>query len=583
MNKDQVIAVLTEIATLLELKGENPFKSRAYSTGARALEMVSEPIEKLVSEQGLGGIAGIGEALQKKITELVTTGRLPYYEDLRASIPPGLLLMLSIPGLGPKKIKILHDELGIASIEQLEQACRDGRVAKLRGFGEKTQTNLCEGIVRHRSHASRHLLWKALPVAESLLDELRAHADVIRCSAAGSLRRNREILGDIDLLASSKQPRAVLEAFTQFAGVEKALALGDTKASVLLGGGIQADLRVVSDAEFPFALLYFTGSKEHNIVMRQRAISRGLRLNEYGLFRSKVETRDPALLVRCQTEDDVFSELGLSYIPPELREDAGEFKLAGAGEVPRLVEWTDLRGSLHNHSTWSDGRQTMEEIARAMRELGLSYWGITDHSRTSIIANGLDVTRLKRQIREVAEINRRLEDEGTDFRLLTGTEVDIHKDGKLDFPDETLAELDVVIASIHQNFQLSEAEMTERLIKAAENNYVHILGHLTGRLLLDREGYKINHHAVIDACAATGTWIELNASPHRLDMDWRFWPYARSKRVKCVINCDAHRFEHAAYLRLGAGLARKGGLTREEVMNTLPLEKLKSALALKRR
>jgi len=225
----------------------------------------------------------------------------------------------------------------------------------------------------------------------------------------------------------------------------------------------------------------------------------------------------------------------------------------------------------------------MEEIARAMRELGLSYWGITDHSRTSIIANGLDVTRLKRQIREVAEINRRLEDEGIDFRLLTGTEVDIHKDGQLDFPDDTLAELDVVIASIHQNFQLSEAEMTDRLIKAAENNYVHILGHLTGRLLLDREGYKINHHAVIDACAATGTWIELNASPHRLDMDWRFWPYARSKRVKCVINCDAHRFEHAAYLRLGAGLARKGGLTREEVMNTLPLEKLKSALALKRR
>ena len=582
MNKDQVAEVLTDIATLLELKGENPFKTRAYQNAARTIETLSEPLDKVVAEARLADIKGIGEALQQKITELVTTGRLQYYEDLKAATPPGLIAMLDIPGLGPKKIKALHDELGIETVERLEQACKDGKIAGLKGFGEKTQTNILEGINRRRSYASRHLISEALPRAEPLLEALRSHPDVIRCSTAGSLRRHREVIGDIDLLASSKQPAEVIEFFTSQPGIVKVLAKGETKASVLLEGGIQSDLRVVSDAEYSSALLYFTGSKEHNIVMRQRAIDRGLRLNEYGLFHSKVETRDPKLLVKCRTEEEMFEKLGLHYIPPEMREDMGEIALAEKGPLPRLIEWTDLKGSLHNHSTWSDGHQRPEEIAKAMRELGLAYWGITDHSKSSFQANGLDAARVRQQLKEIASINATLAKEGTDFRLLTGTEVDILKDGKLDFPNDLLAELDVVIASIHQSFNQTEAETTARLIGAAQNPYVHILGHLTGRLLLEREPYKVDHRAVINACAETGTWIELNAHPMRLDMDWRWWPYAKSKGVKCAINCDGHRLGDAAFLRLGAGIARKGWLTKEDVVNTLPLKALMKELGRKR-
>lgn len=583
MNKEQVAEVLENIATLLELKGENPFKARAYVNGARLLEGLSEPLDKVIAEGRLGEMKGIGEALLAKITELATTGKLGYYEELKAATPPGLVAMLDIPGLGPKKIKLVHDQLGIETVEELERACLDGKVAKLKGFGEKTAANICAGINRRRAYASKHLISDALPRAEALLEALRSHPAVTRCSTAGSLRRHREVIGDIDLLASSKHPAEVLDFFTQQPGVLSVIAKGETKASVLLEGGIQSDLRVVSDAEFPFALMYFTGSKEHNILMRQRAIDRGLRLNEYGLFHSKAETRDPKLLVPCPTEEAIFEKLALHYVPPEMREDMGEIALAEKGPLPRLLEWTDLKGSLHNHSTWSDGHQRPEDIANSMSELGLAYWAITDHSKSSFQANGLDVARVRQQLKEIQAINARLAKEGSDFRLLTGAEVDILKNGKLDFPDELLAELDVVVASLHQSFGQTEPEITHRLISAARNPYVHMLGHLTGRLLLEREAYKVDQRAVIDACAATGTWLELNAHPVRFDLDWRLWPYAKSKGVKCVINCDAHRFEHAGYLRLGAGIARKAGLTKEDVINTLPLDKLRKALQQKRR
>jgi DNA polymerase (family X) len=582
MSKDQVAEVLVGIATLLELNGENPFKSRAYENAARAIEALSEPLEKVVGEDRLGDVKGIGEGIQKKITELVTTGKLVYYEELKAATPPGLVAMLDIPGLGPKKIKVLRDELGIESVEQLEQACKDGKIAGLKGFGEKTQANILEGICRRRAYASRHLISDALPRAEPLLEALRSHPAVIRCSAAGSLRRHREIIGDIDLLASSKAPVEVIEFFASQPGVLKVLAKGETKASLLLEGGIQSDLRVVSDAEYSSALMYFTGSKEHNIILRQRAIDRGLRLNEYGLFRSKEETRDPKLLVKCRTEEEIFEKLGLRYIPPEMREDMGEIAAAEKGPLARLIEWTDVKGSLHNHSTWSDGHQRPAEIAKAMAELGLAYWGITDHSKASFQANGLDAARVRQQLKEIAEVNAQLAKEGTAFRLLTGAEVDILTDGKLDFPDDLLAELDVVIASIHQSFNQTEAETTKRLIGAAQNPYVHILGHLTGRLLLEREPYKVDQREVIDACAETGTWIELNAHPMRFDLDWRLWPYAKSKGVKCAINCDGHRLEHVGFLRLGVGIARKGWLTKEDVVNTLPLDKLRKELGRKR-
>jgi len=583
MNKDAVAEILEEIGTMLELKGENPFKTRAYANGARALESLSEPLEKVVAESRLGEIKGIGEALQKKITELVTTGRLGYYEDLKASFPPGLFSLLQIPGLGPKKVKALNDKLKISSVEELEKACREGRVAGLDGFGEKTQAKILEGIAFRAQYASRHLLSAALALAEPILEALREHPAVIRCSTAGSTRRAKEVIGDVDFLASSKEPEAVIDYFTKLPGVLSVSAKGDTKASVILEGGVQADLRVVSDAEYPFALAYFTGSKEHNIVMRQRAIDRGLRLNEYGLFRSKEETREPKLRVNCRTEEEIFQELGLEFIPPELREDHGEFAAAEAGRIPRLLEWTELRGSLHNHSTWSDGRATLEDIAAHLEELGLEYWAVTDHSKSSFQARGLEPERLRQQLHEVKELNQRGAAEGSSLRLLTGSEVDILTDGRLDYDDDLLAELEVVVASVHNAFTQSEAEMTKRIIRAAQNPHVHMLGHLTGRLLLEREAYQVNQHAVIDACAETGTWIELNANPYRFDMDWRLWAYAKSKGVKCVINCDAHRNEHAAFLRLGASIARKGWLAKKDVINTLPLPELLEALQKKRR
>jgi DNA polymerase (family 10) len=582
MNKEQVAQVLTEIATLLDLKGENPFKSRAYANAARAIEALDEPLEKVFAPNSEARIKGIGESLHEKICELLATGKLAYYEELKNSVPPGLLMLLSIPGLGPKKVKALHERLGIETMEQLEKACQMNQVAALAGFGEKTQANILAGIGFRRQYASKHLLRDALLVAGPILDSLREHPGVTRCSSAGSLRRGKEVIGDIDLLASSKNAPEVIEYFTAQPGVLSVSAKGETKGSVVLEGGIQADLRVVSDAEFPYALAYFTGSKEHNIVMRQRAIQRGLRLNEYGLFKSEVETRDPALRVECRTEEEIFERLGLADIPPELREDRGEFAAAETNSLPRLIEWTDLKGSLHNHSTWSDGHMTLPEIARQVEELGCAYWAATDHSKSSFQANGLDATRLRQQLEEVAGLNRQFAGEGREFRFLTGSEVDILPDGRLDFEDELLAQLEVVVASVHQGFTQSEAEMTRRLIRAAKNPFVHILGHLTGRLLLEREPYKVNQTAVIDACAETGTWIELNASPLRCDMDWRMWHYAKDKGVKCAINCDAHRREDAGYLRLGAGLARKGWLEKKDVVNTLALTDLKRALQRKR-
>ncbi len=582
MDKEQVAEILVEIGVLLELKGENPFKTRAYTNAARTLETLNEPLEKLINENRLGQIKGIGAALQQKITELVTTGKLAYYEELKASLPAGLMGLLDLPGVGPKKVKILYEKLKVTSVDELEQACLAGKVAVLDGFGEKSQAKIIEGIKLRGTYASRHHLDQALAISEPILEALRTHPGVIRCSTAGSVRRFKEVIGDIDFLASSKTPGDVIDFFTSQPGVISVSAKGETKASVVLAGGIQADLRVVTDTEFPFALAYFTGSKEHNIVMRQKAIQRGFRLSEYGLFRSSEETRDPALLIPCRTEEEIYQKLDLPYIPPELREDHGEIAAAENNALPRLLEWHELRGSLHNHSTWSDGHATLEEIAAHMENLGCAYWAITDHSKASFQAHGLSPERVAEQIVGVHKINEKLGAEGSEFRLLTGTEVDILGDGTLDFADSLLEKLEVVVASVHSGFTQNESEMTRRLIRAVQNPNVHMLGHLTGRLLLEREPYKANVHAVIDACAETGTWIELNASPYRFDLDWRHWPYALSKGVKCVINCDAHRQEHAGFLRLGAGIARKGGLAKTDVINTLPLSQLRAALKKKR-
>lgn len=582
MDNDAVADIFKEIGVLLEIKGENAFKIRAYTNAARSIEEVGQPLAWLVRDDRLGEIKGLGKALQEKVATLVNDGRLPYYEDLKASLPSGLVDMLGIPGMGPKKVKSVYEQLGLETLEALEAACQDGSLEKLSGFGAKTVERVLKGIEFQRTFGDRHRLDVVYHLSNQILEGLRQHPNVKRCELAGSLRRWKETVGDLDFVVAARHGGPVLDWFVAQPNVMSVIAKGDTKASVRLDGGVQADLRVVSDVEYPFALAYFTGSKEHNIVMRKRAIERGLRLNEYGLFRSKEETRDPKLRVECRTEFDIYQALDLQYVPPELREDRGEVEAAEKIALPKLVEWTNIKGSLHNHTDWSDGRQTLDEVAAAACGMGFSYWAITDHSRASFIANGLDEKRLLKQFVAIEEVNQRYEEAGTRFRLLTGSEVDILPDGRLDFPDEFLAQLEIVVASIHQGFSSSEEETTQRLIRAAENKYVHMLGHITGRLLLERDSYKVNQRAVIDACAATGTWIELNASPYRMDMDWRLWHYAKEKGVKCVINADAHRFEHLGYLRLGVGVARKGWLSRHDVVNTLTLRQLRKALDWKR-
>jgi DNA polymerase (family 10) len=584
LSKDDLIDILEQIAQLLELKGEVVFKVRAYQNAARALETFAGNLPLLASENRLGEIDGVGKAIAEKLTTLIQTGTLPYFEDLKAEFPPGLFELFELQGLGPKKIKALWEKLGIASIAQLSEAVNDGRVGDLPGFGKKTADNLLLAIEARAKHAGRFRLGDIAPAAEALLDDLRQHPAVTRVNVCGSYRRRKEIVGDLDFLVSTREPAAVSDYFIGHEMVESVIAHGATKSSVRLKSGIQADLRVVKDPEFPFALNYFTGSKEHNIIMRQRALARGWTLNEYRLApleNSKAKSQTPGSeppLVR--EEADLYRALGLDYVEPELREDRGEFAAAEAHTLPDLIEPENLRGTFHNHTTASDGRSTLAEMAAAAQELGLQYLGIADHSKSSFQAHGLDANQLLAQVAEIRALNETF---GKSFRLFSGSEVDILKDGTLDYPDDILAQLDYTVASVHNVFNLPEAEMTARIIRAMENPHVTMLGHLTGRLLLSREGYQVDVPAIIEAAAATGTIIELNANPRRLDMDWRWWPLAKEKGVKCAINPDAHHTAHLQFLWFGIGTARKGWLTRADVVNTLPLEKIEAVLAAKRR
>ena len=578
MDKSEITDILEEIAVLLELKGENPFKARAYTNGARALDNYEGDVAQLVRENRLGELPGLGDALQQKITELVTTGRLEYYEKLRASVPEGLLALRDIPALGPKKIKALYEKLGVTSVAELEAACLAHKVRELDGFGAKTEEKILAGIAQSRDYAKLFHYADAWAQAEEIREALREHEAVIQLSVAGSLRRGKEIVKDLDFVASSRRPEEVMDYFVALPWVKQVTNHGPTKSSALLKSGLSADLRVVSDQEFPYALHHFTGSKEHNVAMRQRAIAQGKKMSEWGLFETgpgkKKDADDDGTLIPCRTEDDLFAALGLQYIPPELRENLGEIEAAEKREIPRLVEWTQLRGTFHCHTNWSDGKNTLAEMAGEARELGLEYLGIADHSKSSFQANGLDENRLAEQIEMIAKLNAQI----GDFHVFAGSEVDILKDGRLDFSDDVLAKLDYVVASVHNAMTLDEDEMTARVIRAMENEYVTMLGHATGRLLLQREPYKINLEKIIDCAARTGTWIELNCSTWRMDLDWRWWHRARDKGVKCVINPDAHRIAQFSTLRHGVTLARKGWLRREDVLNTLPLAEIKKAL-----
>ena len=617
MDKATIADVLEKIATLLELKGENPFKIRAYTNAARSLETFGGNIADLANEETLEKIPGIGKAIAAKIKELVETGSLKFFEDLRAEFPADILELFSLPGLGAKKIKALHEKLQVSSIAQLHEACVAGRVAELPGFGKTTQEKLCRAIDERQKYAGSFQLGKIAAEAERLQDDLRAHSEALHVCIAGSYRRRKEIVRDLDFIVATSAPAEISAMFVQHPLVESVIAQGPTKSSVRLRSGIQCDLRVVSTAEYPFALNYFTGSKEHNIEVRSRALKRGWTLNEYRLGETNTtEARSTGILPVGTTgvspvdigeetagkmpprptgetpvlrskpaqkipvireEADLYRALDLDYIPPELRENCGEFEAAANGKLPRLIEAENLRGTFHCHTTASDGRNSLEEMAAAAQELGLQYLGIADHSRSSIQARGLDVARLRVQVAMIRKLNEGFEN----FRLFAGVECDILRDGSLDFPDDVLAELDYVVASVHSAFTLSEADMTRRIIRAMQNPHVTMLAHPTGRLLLKRDPYAVDIPAIIDAAAETGTWIEINAAPKRLDLDWRWWPLAKEKGVKCVINPDAHGIERLQDLWFGVGVARKGWLTKSDVMNCLPLGKIEAALGKK--
>jgi DNA polymerase (family 10) len=590
MNKHAIAAILDDIGILLELKNENPFKVRAYHAGARALETLEEDLDTVIAGGRLQGIKGIGEALAKKIMELHTTGRLEFHEKLKATVPRGLVEMLEIPGLGPKKARALHERLGIASIEDLAHACAEGRVAELDGFGGKTQENLLAGIRNREAYGRRHLWWEAAGVAEPILQGLRALPQVLRAEHAGSLRRGLETVGDLDFIVAADEWAPIVEWFVSRPGVAEVTAKGETKASVRFAGGLQADLRIVPPDQFVFALHHFTGSKDHNVQMRQRAQSQGLSLSEWGLVPAEGEgtakekadaqrKTGGAISTAIQIEAGLFAALGLHEIPPELREGLGEIEAAEPGGFPRLVEAADLRGVFHNHTTASDGRNTLAEMVEGARARGWEYFGVADHSQASFQANGLDATRLRRQIAEIEALNR---SGRRPIRVLAGVECDILPDGRLDLDDAVLRELDYVVVSVHSAFTQSEAEMTARIIRAIEHPCTTMLGHLTGRLLLKREGYAVNVAKVIDAALANRVAIELNANPQRLDMDWRHWRAAAGRGLMCVINPDAHDVAGLDFVRAGINSARKGGLTAEQVLNTRGLSGIMQYLKIRR-
>jgi len=577
MRREDIAEILEEIALLLELKGENVFKTRAYRNGAEATLNAEEDIIALAKEGKLGEVKGFGKALQEKVAELVQTGKMTYYENLRAEFPEGLFELFDLSGLGPKKIKALYEKLGVDSVAALKAVCESGKVAELSGFGAKTVEKILEAIELKEKFASHFRLGSVAVMAETLLDSVREHPATLRCTHAGSYRRSKEILHDIDILVATDKPVELTEYFSKLPEVSSVIVCGDTKASIRLDDGLQCDLRAVSNEAYPFALQYFSGSKEHNVELRKRAKQKGWSLNEYD-FQGDDET---VTLPEVNEEADIYKALGLDYIPPELRENRGEIEAAERGEIPKLIELENLRGTFHNHTTASDGRNSLEEMAEAAIDLGLEYLGIADHSKSSFQANGLYADRLLRQVTEIRKLN---ENEAWDgkFKILAGSEVDILKDGSLDFPDEVLKQLDYCVASVHNAFTLAEDEMTARIIRAMENEHVTMLGHLTGRLLLKRNPYAVNVDKIIDCAAETGTVIELNCNPMRLDMDWRHWKKAKEKGVKCSINPDAHRTDQLQYLSYGVRLARKGWLTKDDVINTKNLSEIEDWLGMKR-
>lgn len=571
VDKETVVQILEEIATLLELKNENIFKIRAYHNAARMLEGQPEDLKTLIETGRLEELKGIGPAISEKIRELFAKGKLKYYEELRKSFPAGVFDMLQIQGLGPKRVKILYDKLKIKSIAQLEKAARENKLLKLEGFGEKTEENILQGIGRLKKSAGQFLISTAQKEAREFVDYLKKQKGIERIEIAGSIRRHKEVVKDIDILVTARDSARVHDAFTKYSLVDNVIAHGDTKSSVTLKSGMNCDLRTVSEKEFPFALYYFTGSKEHNVEMRTIAKRAGYKINEYGLFKGN-------RLVPCRDEAEIFKKFGFHYIPPELREGEGELEAAKKGELPRLVELEDIRGVFHVHSTYSDGVASLEDMIATAQKLGYEYVGISDHSQSAKYARGLEPSRLKAQRKEIDKLARKY----SKIRIFWGTESDILVDGKLDYPDSVLEEFDFIIGSIHSHFILPEKEQTNRILRAMDSKYLTFVGHLTGRLLLSREGYALDQVRIIDGAKEKDVTIELNANPHRLDLDWRYGPYAKKQGVRVSINPDAHSMDALRDMVYGVGIARKGWFEKKDVVNTMPVSEIEKFLKRRR-
>ena len=563
--------IFDEIADILELKGENPFRIRAYRRAARTIETLTQDL-KVIAERGgvdeLRKIPGVGEGIAKKIVEIAETGDCEKHRELKREVSTGLLELLAIPRLGPKTITKVHQELGINSIEELEEAAKAHKLAGLPGLGAKAEENILKGIEQYRGYKGRALLSNALPYAESIVKELKKLDAVERITVAGSLRRMRETIGDIDILVVSKRPKEVMDAFTSLEGVEDVLAKGDTKSSVIIRG-INADVRVVDAASFGAAAHYFTGSKQHNIRIRELGVKKGLKINEYGVFRGEER-------IGGENEEDVFGSVGLPYIPPELREDRGEVEAAKEYRIPQLVEASDIKGDLHVHTRWSDGKNSIEDMANSAISLGYEYIAVADHSPAVGIAGGLTGDEIAQRQEEIERVNKKFEAEGTRFRILSSVEVDIKSDFSLDFPDEILKDLDVVVGAVHTKFSQDRTTMTKRIVGTMENPHVDIIAHPTGRLLGKRDPYDVDMEQLMETAKDTGTILELNSFPDRLDLNDLHCKMAKEYGVLVAISTDAHdALQMRDVIRYGVATARRGWLEAKDVVNTKGLEEIR--------
>lgn len=565
MRNFEVAFIFQDIADILEIKGENFFKIRAYRKAAHTIENLSLEIEELAKELRLQEIEGIGKALADKIVEIVNTGTCRYYEELKKDFPRGLVEMLRIPGLGAKKIKVIYDLLGISSIEELEKAARAHKLRTLPGMGVKTEQTILKGIQTLKGHGDKVLLAIAMPIAKRIVNILSGMKEITNIGIAGSLRRKKEMVKDIDIVVATESPDTVIRDFLKLPIISQVIAQGLTKVSVMLNMGLQMDLRIVKPHEFYSALQHFTGSKEHNAKLRGIALKMGYKLNEYGIFEKEGEG-----VFWPKSEEELYGKFSMPYIIPELREDRGEIEAALHGSLPHVVKREDIRGDLHVHSSFSDGVSSIESIVQKAKALGYEYIAITDHSKSLKIARGLDEGRLREQLKIINNLNARIKG----IRILTGIEVDILSDGRLDFDDDILKELDVVIASVHSGFKQDQKTLTSRIVNACHNPYVNIIAHPTGRILGRRDPYDVNMNLVLEAAAQTGTVLEINSSPDRLDLNDVYVKRAMEMGIKIAINTDAHNKEALADMEYGVWVARRGWLTSESIINTFSLEKL---------